>query len=141
MQPRCKICGHFISEHDLWETESVECCKIHGFIKICGPCLELFETYKEEDEACIIMFVREYRPLLNPMFHARHACPECDYISFTFSATSNHMFRENHRFQRIGTYPLFRAPSLRPNLIPHNTDALMELARQGCISTTTEVRE
>lgn len=130
MQPRCRICGHFIAEHDLWDMESVECCDEHGFIQICGPCWELFEKYGSADK-CIIKFVREYKKILNPKYHARYACPQCDYISFTFSAASNHMFAKNHLYQGVGTYPIFVAPSLQPNLIPHSVDSLKELARQG----------
>ena len=131
IQPRCKICGRFIAESDLWNTDSVECCEEHGFIKICGSCLELYERYSESEDSCIIRFVRDYRHVLNPLFYARYACPNCDYISYTFNATANHMIAKNHLYQGIGTYPIFVAPTLRSNLIPHSSDSLKELAKIG----------
>jgi len=129
MQPNCKICGQFIPEHDLWDAESVECCEEHGFIKCCGSCLELFEKYAESEDKCIIRFVRDYRPTLNTLFHARHACPQCDYISFSFSKTSNHMASKNHLYQGVGTYPIFVAPHLKPHL-PHSSESIKKLALQ-----------
>jgi len=130
-QPNCRVCGQFIAESDLSNADSVECCDTHGFIKICGSCLELFEKYAGEDEKCIIHFVKDYQHILNPMFHARYACPNGDYISFSFTKTGNHMFRKKHFYEGIGTYPIFIAPTLEPNLIPHNSDALKKLALQS----------
>jgi len=128
MQPNCRVCGQFIAESDLWNADSVECCKEHGFIKICGSCIEIFETYGKSEDLCIMKFVKDYRPLFSPMFHARHACPNCDYIRYTFIKTANHMASKNHLYNGVGTYPIFVAPKLRSNLIPHNPDSLKELA-------------
>ena len=130
-QPNCRVCGQFIADADLWNADSVECCDRHGFIKVCGPCLELFEKYHDENEQCIIQFVRDYHDILNPLYHARYACPNCDFISYSFIKTGNHMASKNHLYQGVGTYPLFVAPQLKPYLIPHNSDALKRLAQQS----------
>ena len=110
--PRCAVCGHFIGWYDLDDTVSVECCKDHGEIQICGACLELYEKYCKDPSECIIQFVRDFRPCLNKQFHPRYACPRvgCDYISFSFTAAANHMVTKNHLYQGVGTYPIYIAP-------------------------------
>jgi len=130
-QPNCRVCGQFIADADLWDAESVECCDTHGVIKVCGPCLELYEKYADEEDKCIIHFVRDYQDILNPTYHARYACPNCDFISYSFKRTGNHMFRKRHFYQGVGTYPIFVTPKLRPYLIPHNSESLKRLAQQS----------
>jgi len=127
--PRCKICGHFIGWYDLENMESVECCKEHGFIQVCGACYELFEKYCINHDECIIQFVKDFEPTLTKLFHPRYACPRCDYISFTFTAAANHMVNKNHLYQGVGTYPIFVAPEHRPTLTPFHKQALRELAK------------
>ena len=104
------VCGQFISEAELWDTESVECCEKHGFIKICGPCLELFEktiTSEIAEKTCIIEWVRMYRKTSTPDTYPQYACPNCDYQSHSFEAAAKHMQAKNHLYQGIGTYPIF----------------------------------
>lgn len=116
--PRCAVCGHFIGWYDLTETVEVECCEEHGWIKICGACLELFEKYGTPRE-CIIASVRTIKKhYLNEEDYPRYACPQCDYISYSFTAAANHMVVKNHLYQGVGTYPIFIAPKTQPYASP-----------------------
>lgn len=105
MQPKCRVCGRFISEHDLWDCDSMECCEEHGFIKICGECIEYFE--KSERFGCVIEIVRPIRRKLTEDDYPQYACPNCDYQSHSFNAAANHMMMNNHLYQGVGTYPIF----------------------------------
>jgi len=111
MQPKCQICGRFISEVELWNCDSIECCEKHGFIKICGPCLEYWERAiakklaKPQD--CVIETVRSFRKSLKSDTYPQYACPCCPYQSHSFEATAKHMAAKNHLYQGVGTYPIF----------------------------------
>jgi len=110
MQPKCQVCGQFISEHELWDCDSVSCCEEHDFIKICAPCLEIFEKFGDV-ESCVIETVRYFKKRFDSEIHPRYACPNCDYISFSFNSTCKHMHTNKHYYQGIGTYPIYIHPS------------------------------
>ena len=119
--PRCAVCGHFIGWYDLDQADSVYCCEEHDWIKSCGACLELFEKYGTAKE-CIIDSVRTIKKrYLNEKDYPRYACPNCDYVSYSFTAAANHMATNNHLYQGVGTYPIFIAPSKQPRASPFNT--------------------
>ena len=110
MPNKCQVCGRFIAEADGWNIESVECCEEHGFIKICGPCMELFEDGcppKIAGQTCIKEWVRAFKKNLTSDHYPQYACPRCDYQSHSFTAAANHMIAKNHLYQGIGTYPIF----------------------------------
>ena len=118
--PRCAVCGHFIGWYDLDQADSVYCCEDHRWIKSCGACLELFEKYGTAKE-CIIDSVRTIKKrYLNEKDYPRYACPNCDYVSYSFTAAANHMATNNHLYQGVGTYTIFIAPSKHPRVSPNN---------------------
>jgi len=84
----------------------MECCKEHGFIKICGGCREHFDKFGNTS-ACVIDFVRKLRKGLTEDTYPQYACPNCDYQSHSFNEAANHMMINNHLYQGIGTYPIY----------------------------------
>ena len=116
MNPRCRVCGQFISEHELFNTDEIECCKEHGFIQTCGPCLEMWEKYCKPQHrgTCVTDMTRLiWRTLrINKPDVSKYACPNCDYVSYSFEAASKHMFAKNHLYEGVGTYPIYVAPTI-----------------------------
>ena len=117
MQPKCQVCGQFVSDAELWNTDSMDCCEKHGFIKICGPCQEIWEKYckpKDRDK-CVIKVTRAIWKALRakkPKWLPQYMCPRvgCDYISYSFEAAAKHMAAHNHLYQGVGTYPIYVTP-------------------------------
>lgn len=131
MQPKCQVCGQFISEAELWHCHSVECCEEHGFIRICGPCDEYFEKNGSPDE-CIIKFVRNFRKKLNSNTYPQYACPRCDYQSPSFEAAAKHMAAKNHLYNGVGTYPIYiQGPETDPRVLRDYPISQSSLPRTG----------
>jgi len=115
MQPKCQVCGQFISEPELWNVDEMECCEKHGLIKICGSCQEIWEKYcvPRDRDKCIIKVTRTIWKALRekkPDYFPRYAYPNCDYISYSFEAAAKHMAYHNHLYDGVGTYPIYVSP-------------------------------